>query len=90
MKLLVAATIWCGALGFTDDYIKVFKKRKEGMSEKGKLLGQIVLGFIVGLTVWMSPDIVVREKVEVKESVERTLMRPKTPGSPSSTTTSGS
>ena len=71
--LLLLSTVWCGALGFADDYIKVFKHRKEGMSEKGKLLGQVVLGFIIGLTVWMSPDIVVREKVEVKESIERTL-----------------
>ena len=49
--------------------------RKEGMSEIGKLLGQFVLGFIVGLTVWMSPDIVVREKVSVPEEIveERTL-----------------
>ena len=61
--LLLVSTLWCGALGFADDYIKVFKKRKEGLSEKAKLLGQIALGFIVGLTVWMSPDIVVREKV---------------------------
>ena len=60
--LLLASTVWCGALGFTDDYIKVFKKRKEGLSEKAKLLGQVILGFVVGLTVWMSPDIVVREK----------------------------
>ena len=73
VKLLTVSTLWCGALGFADDYIKVFKHNKEGMPEKGKLLGQVVLGFIVGLTVWMSPDIVVREKVEVKESVERTL-----------------
>ena len=71
--LLIVSTLWCGALGFTDDYIKVFKHNKEGMSEKGKLLGQIALGFIVGLTVWMSPDIVVREKVEVPESMERVL-----------------
>ena len=71
--LLLLSTLWCGALGFADDYIKVFKHRKEGMSEKGKLLGQVVLGLVIGLTVWMSPDIVVREKVEVKESVERTL-----------------
>ena len=71
--LLIISTLWCGALGFTDDYIKVFRHNKEGMSEKGKLLGQIILGFIVGITVWMSPDIVVREKVEVKESIERTL-----------------
>ena len=60
--LLLISTLWCGALGFTDDYIKVFKKRKEGLSEKAKLAGQIALGFIVGLTVWMSPEIVVREK----------------------------
>jgi phospho-N-acetylmuramoyl-pentapeptide-transferase len=71
--LLLLSTVWCGALGFTDDYIKVFKHRKEGMSEKGKLVAQVVLGFIIGLTVWMSPDIVVREKVMVKESIERTL-----------------
>ena len=61
--LLLVSTLWCGALGFTDDYIKVFKHRKEGLSEKAKLLGQIALGFVVGLTVWMSPEIVVREKV---------------------------
>ena len=61
--LLVVSTLWCGALGFTDDYIKVFRHNKEGMSEHGKLIAQVLLGFIVGLTVWMSPDIVVREKV---------------------------
>ena len=75
--LLIFSTIWCGALGFTDDYIKVFRHKKEGLSEKAKLLGQIILGFIVGLTVWWSPDIVVREKVPVNEfepvAVERTL-----------------
>ncbi len=71
--LLLISTLWCGALGFADDYIKVFKHNKEGMSEKGKLLGQVVLGLLIGLTVWMSPDIVVREKVAVDTSVERTL-----------------
>jgi phospho-N-acetylmuramoyl-pentapeptide-transferase len=72
--LLIVSTLWCGALGFADDYIKVFKHNKEGMSEKGKLLGQVVLGFVIGLTVWMSPDIVVREKVPVETAVvEHTL-----------------
>ena len=75
--LLIFSTVWCGALGFTDDYIKVFRHKKEGLSEKAKLLGQIVLGFIVGLTVWWSPNIVVREKVPVNEFepvvTERTL-----------------
>ena len=73
VNLLLVSTLWCGALGFADDYIKVFKHNKEGMSEKGKLLGQVVLGLLIGLTVWMSPDIVVREKVAVDTSVERTL-----------------
>ena len=71
--LLIVSTLWCGALGFADDYIKVFKHNKEGMSEHGKLIGQVLLGLVVGLTVWMSPDIVVREKVPVKTSVEHTL-----------------
>ena len=61
--LLLFSTLWCGALGFADDYIKVFKHNKEGLSEKAKLFGQVALGFIVALTVWLSPDIVVREKV---------------------------
>ena len=71
--LLLLSMLWCGALGFADDYIKVFRHNKEGMSEKGKLLGQILLGLIVGLAVWWSPDIVVREKVAVQETVERSL-----------------
>ena len=61
--LLIITTVWCGAMGFTDDYIKVFKHNKEGMSERMKLVLQIALGFVIGLTVCYSPDIVVREKV---------------------------
>lgn len=55
--LLLVTTLWCGAIGFTDDYIKVFKHRKEGMSEKGKLILQFGLGLFVALTVCLSPDI---------------------------------
>jgi len=55
--LLLVTTLWCGAIGFTDDYIKVFKHRKEGMSEKGKLVLQFGLGLVVALTVCISPDI---------------------------------
>lgn len=64
--LLVITTLWCGALGYGDDYIKVYKHDKEGLHPKVKLAGQIVLGFIVGLAVCFSNDIVVREKVPVK------------------------
>ena len=70
--LLLISTLWCGALGFADDYLKLKAKKvgkgerdaklHDGLPEKAKLLGQVVLGFIVALTVWMSPDIVVREK----------------------------
>ena len=55
--LLMLTTVWCGAIGFTDDYIKVFKHRKEGMSEKGKLVLQFGLGLVIALTVCISPDI---------------------------------
>ena len=57
IQLLLLTTIWCGGIGFTDDYIKVFKHNKEGLSEKGKLVLQFGLGLIVALTVCISPDI---------------------------------
>ena len=66
--LLLFTTLWCGAIGFTDDYIKVFKHNKEGMSSKWKLILQVILGFIVGLTVCFNDDIVVRENVKVTEN----------------------
>lgn len=66
--LLLFTTLWCGAIGFTDDYIKVFKHNKEGMSSKWKLILQVILGFIVGLTVCFNNDIVVRENVKVTEN----------------------
>lgn len=57
------------AIGLADDYIKVFKHNKDGMSPKAKLLAQGVVGLAIALTVWLSPDIVVREKVAVNEPV---------------------
>lgn len=57
------------AIGLADDYIKVFKHNKDGMSPKTKLLAQGVVGLAIALTVWLSPDIVVREKVAVNEPV---------------------
>lgn len=61
--LMLLATVWLGFVGFLDDYIKVFKKNKEGLRGKFKMLGQIVLGLIVGLTMYFNDDVVVREKV---------------------------
>ena len=68
--LLCITLLWLGALGFCDDYIKVFKHNKEGMSEKAKLIGQISLGLIIGLTVCYSPKILVRDDVSVKQKTE--------------------
>lgn len=55
--LLILTTLWCGAIGFRDDYIKVFKHNKEGMSERHKLFFQFGLGVIIALAVWASNDI---------------------------------
>jgi phospho-N-acetylmuramoyl-pentapeptide-transferase len=59
--LLLITTIWLGLIGFLDDYIKVFKKDKKGLAGKFKIVGQVGLGLIVGLTLYFSQDVVVRE-----------------------------
>ncbi len=64
--LMIVSTIWLGVLGFADDYIKIFKKDKEGLKGKFKVIAQVGLGLIVGVTMYMSPDIVSRENVEVR------------------------
>ncbi len=61
--LLLTSTVWLGMIGFADDYIKVFRKNKDGLKGRFKIVGQVGLGFIVGVTMWFSPEIVVREKV---------------------------
>jgi phospho-N-acetylmuramoyl-pentapeptide-transferase len=65
--LMVVTTVWLGFLGFMDDYIKIFKGDKEGLKGKYKIVGQVSIGFIVGLTLWLSPDAVMRENVSVKQ-----------------------
>ncbi|MDO4802738.1 MAG: phospho-N-acetylmuramoyl-pentapeptide-transferase, partial [Prevotellaceae bacterium] len=66
MILMLVTTVWLGILGFADDYIKIFKKKKEGLHGKFKIIGQVGLGLIVGLTLFLSPDAVVRENVQIK------------------------
>ena len=70
--LLLISTVWFFLIGFADDYIKVFKKNKEGMSEKGKLAAQGLMALAIGLAVCFSDQIVVRENVEVTETIEIT------------------
>ena len=60
--LILVSTIWLGTIGFLDDYIKVFRKDKKGLAGKFKIMGQIGLGLIVGITMFLSKDIVIREK----------------------------
>ncbi|NDV79229.1 phospho-N-acetylmuramoyl-pentapeptide-transferase [Dysgonomonas sp. 511] len=64
--LMMITTVWLGTLGFLDDYIKVFKKDKEGLHGKFKIIAQIGLGLIVGLTLYFSPNVIIRENVEFR------------------------
>jgi phospho-N-acetylmuramoyl-pentapeptide-transferase len=64
--LMLVSTVWLGALGFADDYIKVFKKDKEGLKGKFKIVAQVGLGLIVGLTIYFNSEIVVRENAEIR------------------------
>lgn len=69
MLLMVVATLWLGALGFADDYLKIKRHNKDGMAGKYKIVGQIGIGLIVGLTMTFSPAITIREE---KASVQTT------------------
>lgn len=60
--LMIFTTVWLGFLGFADDYIKVFKKNKEGLSPRKKLIGQILLGLVVGCVMYFHPDAMICEK----------------------------
>lgn len=67
IQLMLITTVWLGFIGFLDDYIKVYKKDKNGLNAKFKLYGQIILGIIIGLTVNFNKQIVVREKFLVNQ-----------------------
>lgn len=61
---MIIATIWLGVIGFLDDYIKVFKKNKEGLKGKAKIVGQIGVGLIVGCILYFSKDVTVHKRVD--------------------------
>jgi phospho-N-acetylmuramoyl-pentapeptide-transferase len=67
MILMIVTTIWLGTLGFLDDWIKIFKHDKEGLHGKFKIIGQVGLGLIVGLTLYYSPNVVMRENIEIQK-----------------------
>ena len=65
--LMIFTTVWLGLIGFVDDYIKVFKKDKKGLAGKFKIAGQIILGLVVGFTMYFEDSIVIREKAVVNK-----------------------
>jgi phospho-N-acetylmuramoyl-pentapeptide-transferase len=74
IQLMLFITIWLGFVGFVDDYIKVFRKNKEGLRGKFKIFAQVIAGIVVGLTLHFSNDIVAREKVLDKQGIPITRM----------------
>ena len=74
LLLMIITTIWLGFLGFMDDYIKIFRKNKDGLKGKYKIIGQVSIGFIVGLTLWLSPDAVVRENISVPQKNQQEVV----------------
>jgi phospho-N-acetylmuramoyl-pentapeptide-transferase len=78
LLLMIVTTLWLGFLGFMDDYIKIFRKNKEGLKGLYKIVGQVSIGFIVGLTLWLSPDAVVRENVSEAKQNQEVVVKHKT------------
>jgi phospho-N-acetylmuramoyl-pentapeptide-transferase len=76
--LMLFTTLWLGMIGFADDYIKVFRKNKKGLPGKYKVFGQIILGLVVGLTMYFNQDIVIREKVTDPATIEMMKAQGKT------------
>lgn len=80
VQLMLVSTVWLGCIGLLDDYIKVFRHKKAGLKGKFKIVGQVGLGLIVGTTMWLSDDIVVRDtSVEIvyteQSSKQETIIR---------------
>lgn len=67
--LMIFTTVWLGMTGFTDDYIKVFRKNKNGLPGKYKILAQVILGLVIGSTLFFHPDIVIREKINFEKQL---------------------
>ena len=70
IKILLLTTIWMGAIGFADDYIKVFKRNKKGLRGYFKVIGQITLGVIIGLILSFHPDVVMKEEIPIDSQIK--------------------
>ena len=76
--LMIITTVWLGFLGGMDDFIKIFKKNKDGLSGRYKIIGQIGIGLIVGIVLWSSPDVKVNENVAVKREGSELVIKHRT------------
>ena len=74
LLLMIVTTVWLGFLGFLDDYIKVFRKHKDGLKGKWKIVGQVSIGLIVGLTLWLSPDAKIHENITTEKHGMETVV----------------
>ncbi len=72
--LMIITTVWLGFLGFMDDYIKIFRKNKEGLRGIYKIIGQVSIGLIVGVVLWASPDAKINENVSVERQGQEVLV----------------
>lgn len=80
MILLLVTTVWLGIVGFADDYIKTFKKNKDGIPGKVKIAAQVILGLVIGITLYLSPQAVMRENVTIEHPNKQTeVVHRKTP-----------
>lgn len=77
--LLLVTTVWMGSIGFLDDYIKVFKKDKEGLKGRFKVIGQIGLGIIVGATLYFHPSVTIKDDVVLKKQGIETVIKSTSP-----------
>jgi len=74
LLLMIVTTVWLGFLGFLDDYIKIFRQKKAGLKGKWKIVGQVSIGFIVGMTLWLSPDAKIHENITTEKQGMETVV----------------
>ena len=78
LLLMIVTTIWLGFLGGMDDFIKIFRRNKQGLKGKYKIIGQIGIGFIVGVTLWAAPDVKINENLAIEKQGLETVVKHRT------------
>lgn len=76
--LMIVTTVWLGLLGGLDDYIKIFRRNKEGLKGRYKIVGQVSIGLIVGLVLWMSPDVKMNENLAIEKQGSEIVVKHRT------------